>query len=119
MTTQLGSLFIFLMTEGVDGRTASAELVLGNGNIMTVRAGGPGIHSEPSCSPFMDYEVLLDHETERFWTRYAADGLGSLYAHVPWVLLAHHIIRRGGIVQMAVETYQRSELWYLKHEILV
>lgn len=108
MTTQLGSLFIFLEMEGIDERTASAELVLGNGNIMTVRAGGPGIHSEPSCSPFVDYEVLLDHEPSRFWTRYSADDVSVLYAHVPWLLLAHHVTRRGGIVQLSGESYLRS-----------
>lgn len=100
MSAQLGTMFTYLDAEGVSGRTASAELVLGNSEIMTVRAGGPGVHSGPFCSPFTDYEVLLDHEPARFWTQYT-DAVGMVYAHVPRLLLAHHVIRHGGISQMS------------------
>ena len=106
MGTQLRKLFAYLDAEGVGGKTASAELVLGSGDIVTIRAGGPGVHSGPSSSPFEDYEVLLDHEPCRFWARFT-DQVGMVYAHVPALLVAHHVLRHGGVAQMVCSTTLR------------
>ena len=95
----LKTMFSFLDAKGGGNVTASAEIVLRNGQIMTIRAGGPGTHSRPSSPPFEAYEVLLDHDPPRFWRRYNAVG-SCLYDQVPGMLVTHHVIRRGGIEQM-------------------
>lgn len=93
---------------GRGGHTASAHLLLGNGDQMTVRAGGPGIHSQPRSAPFSAYEVLLDHEPPRFWHRFG-DTVGILFADVPPLLVTHHITRHGGIQQFDFEREKRDQ----------
>jgi hypothetical protein len=93
------SMFSYLDHEGTDGKTASAEIVLTNGEIMTIRAGGANTHCYPAFPPYESYEVLMDHAPERFWRRYT-DSVGMLYADVPRLLVAHHITRHGGIEQI-------------------
>lgn len=90
------------------GLTISAHLLLGNGNQMTVRAGGAGVHSQPGCAPFSAYEVLLDHEPPRFWRRFG-DTVGIIYADVPPLLVAHYIIRRGGIQHLDLQKQRRDQ----------
>ena len=98
----LNEMFEYLDTQGVDGQSASAEVQLPGGRALTVRAGGPGVHSWPVLPPFTAYEVLLDHDPPRFWRKYADEG--SLYATVPRLLLAHHITRTGGVVRLACKS---------------
>ena len=100
-------MFAHLDTFGVEGITATAELELHNGDILTVKAGGPGIRAWPSAAPFETFEVLLDHEPARFWSKYT-DSAGVLYAYVPKLLLAHHILRRGGIKEMLLDCQVRK-----------
>lgn len=108
----MGKLFTYLDEQGSAQRTASAELVFGSGDIMTVRAGGPGVHSGPSCSPYEDYEVLMDHEPCHLWSRFT-DEVGMVFAHVPALLIAHHAVRHGGIEQMFCQTVLRKNTVYM------
>ena len=96
---KMRSMFDFLDAKGARNATASAEIVLANGQIMTVRAGGPGVHSVPADPPFIAYEVLLDHDPPPFWSKYGITG--SMYDEVPRLLVTHHITRHGGITQLA------------------
>lgn len=100
-------MFAWMDAEGVQGRTAVVELELHNQDIMTLRAGGPGINSRSSGVSYETYEVLLDHDPARFWQRYT-DSAGVLYAHVPRLLLYHHITRRGGVEKQARRTETRE-----------
>lgn len=111
-------MFAHLDIRGRGGLTAVASLDLNNGEVMTVRAGGPGIHSAPRFGPFESFEVLLDHEPARFWTRYS-DDIGVLYAEVPRLCVAHHIIRHGGIREMSLETARRTEMEALTVELVL
>ena len=92
----IARIFDYIDIEGTDGRTAEVSMTLGTGDFMTVRAGGQGIHALPASAPFETYEVLTDHDPPRFWSRYT-DSVGAIYAHVPRLLIAHHITRHGGI----------------------
>jgi len=102
-------MFRFLDEAGTDGKTAAAHVVLGNDEQITVRAGGPGIHSWPASGPYEQYEVLTDGVTPRFWHRYG-DAAGVLYAKVPRLLVTHHIIRCGGVRDLFCETSTRKVL---------
>jgi hypothetical protein len=76
--------------------TAEVELGLGNGQSMSIKAGGGASTSSPPGPPFSHYEVILDHDPPRFWHRYSEDQL--VYSQVPRLHIAHHAIRRGGVV---------------------
>jgi hypothetical protein len=106
----LARMFAHLDAKGVGGTTAVAAVDLCNRDVLTVRAGGPGIHSRPGAGPFDGFEVLLDHEPARFWDRFHEDEEGVLYADVPRLCLAHHIIRRGGIAALIMETQVRTSV---------
>ena len=103
-TEKLEAMLSYLDDAGRNGNTASVELVLGNGQIMTIKAGGSGIHSGPVFPPFENYEVILDRTPPRFWSKYT-DKAGMVYAHIPRLLLTHHITRRGGVSQMSQECH--------------
>lgn len=106
----IARVFDWIDIKGVDGLTAEVALRLNAGGYMTVRAGGVGVLSSPYAGPFTDYEVLMDHDPPRFWRRYEQDELGARYAHVPALLIAHHIIRTGtGIEEMSPEVSRREE----------
>lgn len=100
-------MFRFLDEAGVQGKTAVAHLVLGSEEQITVRAGGPGIHSWPVSGPYQQYEVLTSDEAPRFWSKYG-DAAGVLYARVPRLLLTHLVTRRGGVRDMQCEVKQRE-----------
>ena len=85
-------------------RTAEVEMVLGDGGLMMVRAGGPGTLCSPARPPFQAYEVHLNHGSSRFWSRYAAKGGMDVYSRVPKLLVTHHITRHGGITDYALAT---------------
>lgn len=99
--------FDYIDVEGMDGKTAEVSMMLVSGDLMTVRAGGYGIHSRPACGPFETYEVLTDGEPPRFWHRYS-EATGVLFAHVPKLLIAHQIARHGGIQWMDAEAVERK-----------
>lgn len=103
---QLSDVFAYLDFHGTQRRTAEVFLELDNAEHLTVRAGGAGVHSQPAGGPgpYACYEVLLDHEPARFWTKYGHEDGGTLYAAVPRLLVAHHIVRRGGIERASAET---------------
>jgi len=82
---------------------AEAHIKLGNQDLMTVRAGGSGTHCWPSRPPFESYEVLLDHDPARFWSKYT-DMAGMVYARVPRLLVTHHITRHGGASEVVCGT---------------
>lgn len=90
--------------------TAEATLQLNNGALMSVRGGGPTVHAQAGIPDGFDsYEVDLDHEPARFWSRYGGSEDSVLYAYVPRLLLLHHVIRRGGIayVETSVRRLER------------
>jgi hypothetical protein len=103
-------IFDFIDIKGVEGRTAEVALRLNSGGYLTVLGGGVGVLASPAAGPFTDYEVLMDHDPPRFWHRYEDDEeLGSRYAHVPALLIAHHIIRNGmGIEDMSPQVSRRE-----------
>lgn len=97
-----------LNSEGVDGRTAEAHLTLQSGDQITIRAGGPGIHSMPAAAPFTAYEVLSSSDTEpKYWRKYT-DGAGVVFANVPALLIAHYVHRSGGISDYLLEVSTRE-----------
>lgn len=110
--------FDFIDGAGVGGATGEVNLRLGNMDMMTVRAGGSGVHSWPAEPCFQQYEVLLDHEPPRFWTRYT-DANGLLFTQVPKLLVTHHITRHGGIVEMECERKIRENIGLFRVEMLL
>lgn len=110
--------FDFIDQAGVDGATGEVLLRLGNGEMLTVRAGGQGVRSWPLEPCFQEYEVLLDHEPPRFWTRYT-DAKGLLFSRVPKLLVTHHITRHGGIVEMECERKVPKQPGFFKVEMLL
>ena len=80
--------------------------MLGNTEQLTVRCGGPGTHSWPAAPPFESYEVLTAGDPPRFWQRYGDRG-GVVFARVPRLLVAHHITRSGGIVDIDLQSTQK------------
>lgn len=102
---QLERLFAHLDLYGSRRRTAEATIRLNNTECLTVRAGGGGVGSAPAgtTGPYTAYEVLLDHEPPRFWRAYSSQQYGVLYRGVPRLLVAHHIVRRGGIATIDYE----------------
>lgn len=104
----LPSMFRFIDESGVNGKTAEAHLVLGNDDVVTVRAGGPGIHSRPAPGGgYEQYEVLTDGVPPRFWSRYG-DSAGVLFACVPRLLVSHLITRNGGITDIHCDVKTRQ-----------
>ena len=106
----IAEVFNFIDSQGVGGLTAEVALRLTSGAYLTVRGGGPGVLSSPSAGPFTDYEVMVDHDPPRFWSRYSQDELGSLFAHVPALLIAHHITRHGRGIEAADPALTRREV---------
>lgn len=98
-----GWVFDFIDERASTTATASVDIKLTDGALMTVRAGGPGVLSAPGLPPFHAYEVNLDHNSARFWRRYGHQQGIDVYASVPRLLVAHHIIRHGGIDSVACE----------------
>lgn len=88
--------FAWIDQHGVGGRTAEVEYRLGNGQHMSMAAGGSGVNASPALPPFAAYEVLFDEDPPRFWRRYT-DATGMVYANVPRTLLTHYVVRNGGI----------------------
>lgn len=88
--------FAWIDLHGVNGRTAEVEYRLGSGQLMSMAAGGTGVHASPVRPPFTLYEVLFDADPPRFWSRYT-DSAGMVYAYVPRVLITHYVVRNGGI----------------------
>ena len=95
---------------GTNVLTAEATLQLHNGDLMSVRGGGPSVHAQAGQAHHFDsYEVDLDHEPARFWARYSENG-SIVYAYVPRLLVLHHVTRRGGVdyAEMAVRRLERT-----------
>ena len=103
---RLMRMFVHLDTYANGSDTAVATASLSGARLLTVRAGGPGTLSGPLGGPFTHFEVLMDHEPPRFWTRYGHDVEGVLFACVPRLLISHYVISTGGIrhLEMAVRT---------------
>lgn len=97
--------FDYIDAEGSPAVSAEAELYLGNGQCMTIRAGGALASSAPIVAPFTHYEVILDHEPARFWKRFSEDGDQLLYERVPRLHVAHHAVRHGGVVSSVMERH--------------
>lgn len=116
--SRLQQAFDFIDGAGINGGTGEVSLRLGNKDMMTVRAGGPGVHSWPAEPRFQQYEVLLDHEPPRFWTRYT-DVNGMLFSQVPKLLVTHHITRHGGIVEMECERKVRERIGFFRLQMLL
>jgi hypothetical protein len=116
--TQIEKAFDFIDHAGRGGGTGEVLVGLGNTEWLTIRAGGPGIHSWPAEPRFQQYEVLLDHDPPRFWTKYSDNGT-TLYAKVPKLLLTHHITRHGGIQVMECERTMRKKLKLFRVEMLL
>ena len=102
----IARIFDYLDLEGAKGHAAEVSITLATSDFLTVRAGGSGINARPACGPFETYEVLVDHDPPRFWRRYT-DSVGALFAHVPRLLIAHHITRSGGIEHMEAGLIER------------
>ena len=100
---RLETVFAYIDEHGGPVVTARAELGLGNGQSMTISAGGGTITSAPPAAPYTHYEVVLDHEPARFWRRFSDDDR-LLYANVPRLLVAHHALRHGGVVWAETST---------------
>ena len=115
---QLAAVVSFLDDAGVRGKTAEAQLVLGNEDLITVRAGGPGVRSWPAEAPYSTYEVVTSGEPPRFWHRYT-DSAQVVYAYVPRLLIAHHISRSGGIVDMELLAKRRQVQTVLSLKLMV
>lgn len=43
------------------------------------------------------YDVVLDHQAGKLWSKYAVDGDQMSYRGVPRLLITHHIHNHGGI----------------------
>lgn len=108
----------WLDENGTEGKTATAHLVLGNEDQITINAGGPGIHARPAVGPFESYEVLTSGEPPRFWHKYGDTG-GVVFARVPRLLIAHHVARSGGITDMTFEASRREEQQLLNLKMMV
>lgn len=119
MDGSLNALFSFIDDAGVDGGTGEAVITLGSNVEMTVRAGGPGIQSWPARPAFQQYEVMLDGDVPRFWTRYGDDFGGALFARVPKLLITHHVVRSGGIREAHYERYLRERAGVFKVQMLL
>lgn len=94
--------FQYIDEQGGPVVVARAELMLGNGEAMTISAGGGLVTASPPAAPFTHYEVILDHEPARFWRRFTDDDR-LLYSNVPQLLVSHHVIRHGGLISMSTE----------------
>lgn len=116
--SRLQAAFDFIDGAAVDGGTGVVTIRLGNMDMLTIKGGGPGIHSWPAAAPFQQYEVLMDHEPPRFWTKYS-DTNGMLFARVPKLLVAHHVTRHGGIVEMLCDREVRKQMGFWKVEMLL
>src|SRR5580765_6959433 len=92
-------LFAYLDLKGARWTLAEAEIELGSGESLTVRAGGGLVTSQPTGPPFVNYEVMAEAEPPKYWVPYS-DLDGLVYAHVPRLLVTHLITRRGGIIKM-------------------
>jgi len=108
--------FEYIDVEGGPLVSAEAELFLGNGQCMAIRAGGGIGTSLPACAPFTHYEVILDHDPPRFWIRFTEDGDRLVYEKVPRLHIAHHAVRHGGVVSM---TMSRQRLPQQVHSVNV
>jgi hypothetical protein len=98
LDVQILRIFAYLDLHGSQRATSEVQLGLANGQNMSIAAGGRGVKSAPLGAPFLLYEVALDHDPPRFWSKYT-DDVGLLYAFVPRLLICHHVIRHGGIDQ--------------------
>ena len=87
--------FTWIDLHGINGCTAEVEYRLGTGQMMSMSAGGSGVHASPGPS-YPDYEVIFDADPPRFWRKYTDDA-GMVYAFVPRTLLTHYVVRNGGI----------------------
>lgn len=96
----IAAAFDYIDVEGGPLVAAEAELGLGNGQNMTIRAGGGATQASPPLAPFTHYEVILDHDPPRFWHQFAGDKDRLVYALVPRLLIAHHTVRHGGVKTM-------------------
>lgn len=111
--------FAYLNSEGVAGRTAEVHLSLQSGDQISIRAGGPGIHSTPAIAPFTAFEVLSSSDTEpKFWRRYT-DSAGVLFANVPALLITHFVHRSGGIIDYVLETSTREVVEVLNVKLAI
>jgi hypothetical protein len=117
-SARLQQVFDFIDGAGINGGTGEAMIRLRNMDLLTIRAGGPGVHSWPAEPTFQQYEVLLDHEPPRFWNRYT-DANGMLFSRVPKLLVTHHVTRHGGIVDMTCERTVRERIGFFKVEMLL
>lgn len=89
------------------GSPALVEVVLGNGGLLTIVAGG-AVH--PSRRSRVEYRVMLDHQPRRFWRKWAEDGSPSVYTRVTALPISHHIATSGGIRDMYVVLLRNDRL---------
>ena len=108
--------FSHLNMAGAGGCTGVVHLTLGSGDQVTMRAGGPGIHSSPA-PPYADYEVLSNAEP-KYWRRYS-DGENALYVHVPALLVSHFVFRSGGVRDYLFESEVREAVGLMDLKIAV
>ena len=102
-------LFDFIDAKASPESIAEVEIRLGDGGMVTVRAGGPGKLHAPGRRPFTAYEVHIDHDVARFWSKYSQEEGTCVYAQVPRLLLAHHITRHGGIQNASTAVLQMDK----------
>jgi hypothetical protein len=117
-SSEIEAIFDRLDTIGRIDRTAQVSMNLANNSMMTLRAGGPGVHSWPPTPPFEDYEVLVTNEPPRFWHKYSDDAI-SMYDKVPKLLVRHHIIRSGGMYGLDYEQVTRTRVGLMNLKIAV
>lgn len=99
----ISSVLAWIDSTSTEELTAEATLTLGNGSLMSVRAGGPTKAELGAPGVPATYEVDLDHEPARFWNRYTSVGT-IIYAYVPRLLVTHHVVRRGEVAHQELET---------------
>lgn len=93
---RLMRMFVHLDTYASGEDTAVANATLSGARMLTVRAGGSAA-AGPSGGPFTTFEVLMDHDPPRFWTRYERESQGCRFSFVPRLLVSHYVISTGGI----------------------
>ena len=101
-------LFAFLQLKASGRIMAEVEVTLATGQSLMVRAGGFGTCAGPVGGDLTTFEVLMDHEPPKFWSKYG-DPRAIRFVHVPKLLLTHHITRSGGIKDITYISRSRPE----------
>lgn len=99
--------------------TAVANIVMPEGDLVTVRAGGPGVRATYQQGSWVTYEVLISGDPPRFWHRYAANSTDSIFANVPPLLITHHVTRSGGIAHLELLSQERARTGIMDLRLVV